>query len=186
MDEQRFDLFLTGHLAVGSDRERARQQLAKLFKRSEQEIDKLLRGRSSRIRKSLTAGDIERLQRGFDKLGILTDARPCPAGTPQQQAIAQSAGQAQQSLSLCPTGSPVLRPHERQPLASANIDTSGLSLSQLGSPLEPLQRPTPAPPNTDHLQIIDHGDGPLSGATAPPQLDLDALSAKLSLAPQRD
>ncbi|MGB1456333.1 MAG: hypothetical protein ACPG7I_04230 [Spongiibacter marinus] len=151
MEEQRFDLFLTGHLAVGSDRDRAVQQLAALFKRPPDQIDKLLRGRSSRIRKALNAAEVQRLQAGFDKIGILTEARPCPEGTPQQRAIAENIGDSQDTLSLCPTGSPVLRENERRQVNAVSIDTSALSLAQVGSHLQEPQKAAVKVPNTDHL-----------------------------------
>ena len=156
MEEQRFDLFLTGHLAVGSDRDRAVQQLAALFKRPPDQIDKLLRGRSSRIRKALNAAEVQRLQAGFDKIGILTEARPCPEGTPQQRAIAENIGDSQDTLSLCPTGSPVLRENERRQVDAISIDTSALSLAQGGSRLQEPRETAVKAPNTDHLHILDH------------------------------
>ena len=156
MDEQRFDLFLTGHLAVGSDRDRALKQLAALFKRSEEQVDKLLRGRSSRIRKGLSPTEIQRLQTGFDKIGILTESRPCPEGNAQQRAVTENIGNSQDALSLCPAGSPVLRENERKHITAASIDTSSLSLAQLGSRLQDAKEQHVIAPNTDHLQIVEH------------------------------
>ncbi len=182
MDKQLFDLFLTGHLAVGGDRDRAVRQLAALFKRSEEQVEKLLQGRSSRIRKAIGSAELERLQRGFDKLGILTESRPCPAGNQQQRAVAEYASAANEPLTLCPNGSPVLREQERQRLAPLNIDTSSLSLATPGSRLQDPQAVEAIVPDTGHLQLLAPGDQALSETPPLPTLDHDELCGNLSIA----
>ncbi|MBO6752104.1 MULTISPECIES: hypothetical protein [Spongiibacter] len=183
MADEHYDLFLTGQLAVGADRERAVQQLAALFKRPPEQMAKLLQGRTSRIRKNLDAEQLQRLQRGFDKLGILTESRPSSTTSPQQQAIEQHAEASEQALSLSPVGSPVLREQERRRIDPVNVDISGLRLDALGAPLQPPSKPAAHSPDTSHLQIAPQDDGtPLSQSRAVPKLDLDELCGHLSLA----
>ncbi len=182
MADPQFDLFLTGHLAVGSDRDRAVKQLSTLFKRPAEHVDKLLRGRSSRIRKAISSAELERLQRGFDKLGILTESRPSATGSEQRQAVAEHASAASEPLTLCPSGSPVLREQERQAFQRANIDTSALSLAATGSRLQEHQVRSVEAPATDHLSIVELDDLALGNKAPPPTLDLDELCGALSIA----
>lgn len=182
MADEHYDLFLTGHLAVGADRQRAVKQLAALFKRPAEQMDKLLQGRTSRIRKHLSAEQLQRLQQGFDKLGILTDARPSATTSPQQQAIAQHAGAAEDSLALSPVGSPVLREQERRKVEPVKIDTSSLQLDAPGVSLQAPARAAPPAPDTSHLHVAPlSDDSPLSPPKTQAQLDLDELCGHLSL-----
>lgn len=183
MADEHYDLFLTGQLAVGADRQRAVEQLAKLFKRPPEQLEKLLQGRSSRIRKNLNIDQLERLQRGFDKLGILTEARPTSTGLGQRGAIEQAAQTAQTSLSLSPVGSPVLREQEKQAVPPVDIDTSELRLDAIGTRLQHQSPAAPPPPDTSHLSVLPQDDGtPLSPASDTPKIDLDELCRHLSLA----
>ncbi len=183
MADEHYDLFLTGQLAVGADRERAVKQLAALFKRPPEQMAKLLQGRTSRIRKNLDVEQLQRLQRGFDKLGILTESRPSSITSPQKQAIEQHAEAGEQALSLSPVGSPVLREQERRRIDPVNVDISGLRLDALGAPLQSPSKPAAHSPDTSHLQIAPQDDGtPLSPSRAAPKLDLDELCGHLSLA----
>ena len=122
-------------------------------------MEKLLQGRTSRIRKQLSLEQLQRLQQGFDKLGILTEARPSATTTPQQQAIEQHAQTAEQALSLSPVGSPVLREQERRKIDPVKVDISGLHLDALGAPLQAPSQPPPQAPDTSHLQVITQDDG---------------------------
>ncbi|MBD2858178.1 hypothetical protein IB286_04090 [Spongiibacter sp. KMU-158] len=176
MNNESFDLFITGQLAAGYARETALQQLAKLFKRPVAEVEKLLNGRPTRIRKNLSPDELNKFQTAFDRIGVITEAIPCldevtaivasskpisapkePENTPQN-AIAEHAAQAPlAALSLEPIGSPVLRENERRGVTHREVDTSALSLAQAGSILETpktIDRPAPA---TDHLSLSAAG-----------------------------
>lgn len=184
MAEDRFDLFLTGQLAMGCDRGRAIAQLAKLFKRPPEQIKKLLVGKPTRVRKAISGEEISRLQLAFDKLGILTESQPAISASPQAAAIERHAAAAPpEALSLSPVGSPVLRENERKTVAPPVVNTSHLSVSS-GDPVStPARASAPPPPDVSHLQLLQPGTAPGGHSGGPVQIDLDELCGGISLAP---
>lgn len=187
MADDRFDLYLTGTLAMGCDRARAVAQLAKLFKRPPEQVEKLLAGKATRIRKHISGEEISRLQLAFDKLGILTDSQPSPTASPQSAAIDQHAAAAPpESLSLSPVGSPVLRENERHRVSTPNIDTSHLSVGS-NDQIKAQHRQTHSAPAPDvsHLQLLTpEEEAAQARERQTVQLDIDELCQGLSLAPK--
>ncbi|QQD16936.1 hypothetical protein I6N98_11135 [Spongiibacter nanhainus] len=185
MTDARYDLYLSGELALGCDREAALRQLSALFKRPPEQVQKLLAGKATRIRKALSEDELNRYQQGFDKLGILTEARLCEPEKTQDRtaaAIAEHAAAASsEPLALTPVGTPVLRQQERPAQAKANIDVPDLSLSSVGSQLSESRPTTAIAPDTSHLSVAEAG-ADLGGQHQSVERDLDAMTAKLSVA----
>lgn len=191
MDEQAYDLFLTGQIAPGHSREQALQQLAKLFKRQTNQAEQLLAGRPTRIRKNLTAAELEKFQAAFARLGILTEAMPCldDSGSVQTPPVtsATSPGTATNpgstsGLALDPVGTPVLHEAERRPFTECDIDTSTLSLAATGTTLSSPRLRQVTTPETDHLSLAAAGSDMQDHYRETREEDLDALTAGLSMA----
>lgn len=185
MTDARYDLYLSGELALGCDREAALRQLSSLFKRPPEQVQKLLAGKATRIRKALSEDDLNRYQQGFNKLGILTEARLSEPEKTQDRtaaAIAEHAAAAStEQLALTPVGTPVLRQQERPSQAKANIDVPDLSLSIMGSQLSEAKPTSAITPDTSHLSVAEVG-ADLGEHPPSVECDLDAMTASLSVA----
>ena len=180
MTAQRFDLFLTGDLAPGHQRDVALQQLATVFKRPVDQLEKLLAGKPNRIRKDLDASEIQRYQQVFAKIGIGTLAKPSVSDMQTEQLVPIATPK--QNLSLSPEGTPVLRDNERHVSAHAAPDTGHLSLAHRGETLGDQREKPPLPlPDTEYLSLGGIGDDLLPAKPPALEIDLDALTAKLSL-----
>jgi len=79
---------------------------------------------------------------------------------------------------LAPAGSEVLRPDERQQVAPAEVDTTGLELDAPTDRLAPASAPAPPPPDTSHLDMGEVGEAIPTLATDEPALapNTDAIS----------
>lgn len=185
MTDARYDLYLSGELALGCDREAALRQLSALFKRPPEQVQKLLAGKATRIRKGLSEDELNRYQQGFDKLGILTEARVCePEDTQDRTAAAiarHAAAASSEPLALAPVGTPVLRQQERPTPAKANVEVPALSLSGVGSQLSEPKSVSASAPDTSHLSVAEVG-ADLSEKHQPVTRDLDAMTASITVA----
>lgn len=181
MTEARYDLYLSGELALGCDRETAVRQLASLFKRPPEQVAQLLAGKPTRVRKGLTEEALNRYQQGFDKLGVLTEARLCQQEAGSASHIAHHAAASSEPLSLTPVGTPVLREHERPRPTAVEVDVSALSLSGVGSQLSESKPITAQAPDTSHLSVAEVG-ADLGADRDTAQPDVDALAPAFTVA----
>ncbi len=180
MTAQRFDLFLTGELAPGHPRGSALQQLAKLFKRPVDQVEKLVAGKPNRIRKDLDASEIQRYQQVFTKIGLISVAKP--SSIDDQTTNPTPVASAQTNLSLSPEGTPVLRDEERDVSTGAAPDTSHISLANSGETLSDQHEAPPLPlPDTEHISLGAAGDDLLPPKPPEIEIDIEALTADLSL-----
>lgn len=161
MTDTRFDLILTGNVAPGVSRDVAINKLAALFKRSSEQVDKLLSGKPSRIRKNLDHTELQRYQEAFSRIGVITDV--VPTATELQAAQNSTEATAKQSspsstLSLCPNGTPVLSDDERYYPPVSPPDTGSFSVAAAGETLTQNEAiPLPAP-DTDHISLAPAGE----------------------------
>lgn len=92
-----------------------------------------------------------------------TTAAPSPRANEQTQAAATPAQQdtpadTDAAFDLAAVGSDVLRENERAVSEPVEVDTSGLALDGHTDRLAPESAPSPAAPDTDHLELGDVGD----------------------------
>lgn len=173
MTDTRFDLILTGNVVPGVSRDVAINKLAALFKRPVEQVDKLLAGKSSRIRKDLDQTELQRYQQAFSRIGVITEVVPSAA---ERQADNPTAAVAKEStllstLSLCPNGTPVLSDHERHHPPIYVPDAEHFSIAATGEMLTQNEAiPLPAP-DTDHISLAP------TGATIMPPSESNATAA---------
>lgn len=161
MTDTRFDLILTGNVAPGVSRDVAINKLATLFKRPVEQVDKLLTGKPSRVRKDLDHTELKRYQDAFSRIGVITEVVPTVTephavqGSPEAAAKQSSPTS---TLSLCPNGTPVLSDDERYYPPIAAPDTGDLSVAAAGETLTQNEAiPLPAP-DTDHISLAPAGE----------------------------
>lgn len=182
MTAPRFDLYLTGELAPGQARDLALQQLATLFKRPVDQVEKLLSGKANRIRKDLDLSQVQRYQQVFVKMGVIAISKPSTAPVPTPATSPSEVAATGQSLNLSPSGTPVLRDDERQIVNASAPDTDHLSLAQSGENLGNQNDTPPLPtPNTEHISLGSAGDNLIESKPPEPEVDIEALTADLSL-----
>lgn len=56
---------------------------------------------------------------------------------------------------VAPVGADVLKPQERKKQEAVDVDTSSLSVDAAGVNLAPAKKPSPPPPNVDHIKLED-------------------------------
>ncbi|CAA0087492.1 Uncharacterised protein [Zhongshania aliphaticivorans] len=193
MTDTQFDLFMTGDIAADTVRDVAINKLAILFKRPVDQVEKLINGKPSRVRKGLNSVELQRYQQAFKKIGVVTKA--VPAGStfqysdqPQTDTATDRAATSSSTLSLCPSGTAVLNEDERQHPPIAAPETAHLSLASQGDNLSENPDIPIAAPDTDHIDLAPEGS-PILSPTEPkdtPALTLDHISLCSSGTPLLD
>ncbi|WP_269620080.1 hypothetical protein [Zhongshania sp. BJYM1] len=177
MTESRFDLILTGNLAPGVSRDAAISKLAALFKRSIEQVEPLLSGKASRVRKDLNETELQRYQQAFNAIGVVTKVLPA---APKLETSTSNIPSSTPHLSLCPNGTPVLSDDERQHPPVAAPETAHLSVVELGQNLSDNGGMPPLPaPDTEHLSLAATGTALLPetrSAVTPPVIQTSQLS----------
>jgi hypothetical protein len=85
------------------------------------------------------------------------EARPGEA-RPGQAEPAPAVDSGAETINLAPQGTAVLRPQERKPVPTREVDTTGIALDESGEQLSEPSPPPPAAPDTSHLSMGAAGD----------------------------
>jgi len=209
MSEPTFQIVFRGKILGGFDRNQVRQNLAQLFKSDPARIDAILDAPKTVLKTGASKEVAARYQEALRQAGIMVavigDApalspapaavstpqaaatppatAPAPSVTTTQAAIPIAAMRAG-GLSLALPGERILPPVVRK---TAQIDTSGLSLAQSGTPLVE-HRPIPEPQfDLSHMRVAtDNSPIDNSPKPAPLVVDLSKLSlAEVQIAPEK-
>jgi len=209
MSEPTFQIVFRGKILGGFDRDQVRQNLAQLFKSDPARIDAILDAPKTVLKTGASKEVAARYQEALRQAGIMVavigDApalspapaavstpqaaatppatAPAPSVTTTQAAIPIAAMRAG-GLSLALPGERILPPVVRK---TAQIDTSGLSLAQSGTPLVE-HRPIPEPQfDLSHMRVAtDNSPIDNSPKPAPLVVDLSKLSlAEVQIAPEK-
>ncbi|MFT5484724.1 MAG: hypothetical protein ACI9GW_003392, partial [Halieaceae bacterium] len=182
-----YDIYFSGELVEGFDRNTVARNLGQLFKADENTVAKLLGGQTQRLKRGLDKAGALKYKKALAAAGAQIAIRPtdaarqtpeastaanetattssattaplvdAPSGEPAAPQIATQTGL--NEMSLAPAGSDVLRENERKAVATAEVDTSAI---QLESPfLEPkpvARQEPPPPPDTSHLTTAEVGE----------------------------
>jgi hypothetical protein len=85
------------------------------------------------------------------------EAQPGEA-RPGQAEPAPAVDSGAEAIHLAPQGTAVLRPQERKPAPTREVDTTGIALDESGEQLASPSPPPPAAPDTSHLSMGAAGD----------------------------
>lgn len=215
MSEPTFQIVFRGKILGGFDRNQVRQNLAQLFKSDPARIDAILDAPKTVLKTGASKEVAARYQEALRQAGIMVAvigdapalspapaavstpqaaATPPAAKTPPAPAPAPSVTTTQAAipiaamraggLSLALPGERILPPVVRK---TAQIDTSGLSLAQSGTPLVE-HRPIPEPQfDLSHMRVAtDNSPIDNSPKPAPLVVDLSKLSlAEVQIAPEK-
>ena len=158
---RRYDIIITGKLLDGVTAGQAAQRLAKLFKTSREQAERLLDGKPHRIKQGLDEATARKFKTALTQVGLQTVARASESSE-AATAPAKAAGPTAGSIDLAPPGTPVLLESERMEIVPPAIDLSGLSLAELEA-WEGAGRPQPEPPPAPEFGL------------APPGADIETL-----------
>jgi hypothetical protein len=167
---QAFDIYFLGEMLPDADPDAVKRQVAKLFKVSEDAVDRLFSGKPLRVKQNVDADTASRYRAAFRDAGALLEIVPNGAPAPQRATPAPGTADAAvvgadtptaptpaaaDDMSLAEPGAII----DHAPAAPpAEIDTSALSaLPPNSGSLEDCKidkEPHPIP-DISHLQIVD-------------------------------
>lgn len=113
----------------------------------------------------------------YDTATDQADDAPPGEARPGQAEPAQAVDPGAEGINLAPQGTAVLRPEERKPAPTREVDTTGIVLDESGEQLSEPSPPPPAAPDTSHLSMGAAGDTipTLPSDAVPVEPNTDAL-----------
>lgn len=156
----RYDVFLTGALVEGADEQLVLSRLETLFRADRSTVERLLAGGERRVRRGCDKEEALRYRKALLAAGVEPEIRLSGDGAVAADApgaVDEGAPGAAAEFTVLPPGSDVLRPEERRPIQTAEVDTSALSLAPEDALPHTVAETPPAPPNTDHLELAPVG-----------------------------
>lgn len=160
MDNQRFDIYLTGKLAVGLTPTEAVDRLAQLFRSTPEAMRVLVSGKPQIVKRGVDHATATKYRDALHRAGLEVSIRPQPE--------VETEPEAPQGLSLAPYGTEMLSAQERKPEITATIDTSHLSLQP--QVFTPRFGPTDMPSAPEPLKTVTVDEGGLTLAPADGEL----------------
>lgn len=158
-----FDIFFNGKLAPGADASEARQNLARLFKTGEEEVERLFSGDAVRIKSGVDQETAIRYRTAFLKAGALVDIRPSGDAReePSPRTPAGPGTDTASDLSLMPPNTGSLEDCAPAVVPTPIRDISGLRLAPAGTDLDESAPPAPLAIDTTALSLAPAGTGTL-------------------------
>lgn len=161
----RFDIYFRGQLLPGQDPEKARTDLARLFRADTDQVARLFSGKSIRIKRGVDANTAGEYRARLRKIGALVDIKPSECGAvdpgpdnPPSQGVEVSEGP---RLKLMPARTGSLTDCAPPPPAPPSFAFEGLSLAQVGTDLDDRPAHPVAQFKTDHLSALPSNSGSL-------------------------
>ncbi len=157
MSYQTYDIIFSGQLLEGCDLEIARQQIAKIFRANEAQLDKLFSGNPVVIKSGADDETATKYRLAFRKAGAIVEIRlsapPADIHTPSPQAT--------EGLTLMPanTGSLIdcAKPVTPQPIP----DITYMSLADPGTIIDESAKPEPVEIDTSAISMTAPNTGSL-------------------------
>ena len=153
---QAFDIYFLGEMLPDTDPEVVKRKVAKLFKVSEDAVDRLFSGKPLRVKQNVDADAASRYRAAFRDAGALLEIVPNGSPPPQRRAPAPAESNV---VDITPTA-------DDTPAPSAGGD---MSLAEPGATLDH----TPAPPPADIDTSALSAQPPNSGSLEDCRVDKD-------------
>jgi hypothetical protein len=164
MTDCRHKLVFCGEVLEGQHPAVVRKRLATLASYEAEHLDLLFSGRPVVIEEqadSATAADLQTL---FKRAGARLHSTEMPKAV-------------QPTLQLLPSGSPVLDEHERRQWQPREVDTSGLSMAELGVRLSPASAGPAMAPRVPQFDVAPLGE-PLGNGPRYDELDQPTVTLR--------
>jgi hypothetical protein len=184
MPADRFDVIFRGQLMEGQDSEHARQEVGRLFKANDAQLQRLFSGKPVSIKQNVDMDTASRYRLAFRQAGALVEIRASrPADAPKPVRTTEKTN-ADFSLSPANTGS--LEAYAARVTPAPLPDISALSLAAAGSDHE--QAPNTSPPDIDidALSLVPGQDWSLEDCQPPPLPIVEPDISELDLAEPDD
>jgi hypothetical protein len=177
MPDERFDILFSGQLIPGQDPAAARDRIARLFKTSAAQVERLFCGRPVVVKKRVDLDTASRYRLAFRQLGALVDIRA--ASAPAQLKPQRPAQGAKPHMTLLPPNTGSLEEFAPRVTPAALPDISAMGLGNRDRPLDETPPPPPASVDTEDLSLVPGQDWTLEDCQPLPlaQLspDIDGL-----------
>jgi hypothetical protein len=156
MPEDRFDIYFSGALIEGQDPAAARERIARMFKASDAQLERLFSGTPVAVKRDVDLESASRYRLAFRQAGALVEIRP----RSQSQAPTPAAGVADERapMTLMPPNTGSLEEFAPSVQAAPLPDTSALHMSPPGTEIDETPRPPPAGIDTGELALVDGQD----------------------------
>lgn len=176
-----YDVCFAGEILEGQGLSAVRTNLASLFKADEATLNRLFSGKTQLIKRGCDRKTAQRYKSAMEQAGAKAIVRTNPESVktvppdlnrPDEK---PSAGGIGGDIELAPPQSDVLRPEERSPPVSVEIDTSGIEVMEPGVDLSDGGEEPPPAPDTSHLSM-----GELGADIPTPASTVELLSPDIS------
>ena len=149
---QAFDIYFLGEMLPDTNPAEVMRQVAKLFKVSEDAVDRLFSGKPLRVKQNVDADAASRYRAAFRDAGALLEIVPHGSPPPQRTAAAAT-----------PAAAPDTAADDAEPPAAATGDD--MSLAEPGAIIDHKPAPPPAEIDTSELSALPPNSGSLEDCT---------------------
>lgn len=179
MDQLLYDIFFGGQLVKGTDPEQAKQAFAQLFKSSPDKVEKFFTGTPLPLKRGVDKAAALKYKATLHKAGMIVvfrahqaeQADTVTASSPQAPGAGRTVNEplaAEESWSLAPVGSDVLKESEKQAVEAREVDTSAIKLASTFMEPEIEEKPYVPAPDISHISAAPVGEDLLVNKPEPP------------------
>jgi len=161
---QTYDIYFRGELMPGADSQQARKAVAKMFKLTDESLQRMFSGKRVKIKKAVDERTASRYRKAFREAGALIDIVP-HAASPAKTA---SAPDPETTLTALPPRTGSLEDCAPQVDAAPLPDTAWMSLDAPGTVLDETPAPEASAFDTSAINMAPAGQGSLEDCAAPP------------------
>ena len=154
MQSQSYDVFFSGQIMEGRESGDVRQQIGRLFKASEEQLQHMFSGKQIRIKSGVDQDTAIKYRVAFRNAGALVEIKPTGQKTPSSGTAPTPAatsdtvpGTAPETMTLLPPNSGTLEECAPKIVPQPIPDISSLTLAREGSVID--KAPDPSPPHID-------------------------------------
>lgn len=176
----RYRLVFSGEVLEGQHRAVVKKRLSALLKLEGERLDRLFSDTAVTLKKNTDKDDAARFVSAFRKCGAVLQVLPVDAQTQPEAAESDEAAQEAQSgvqsgMTVAPRGADLLSEDERRHVATPDIVTDHLALTD--APQNSDDEPPPADvPDTQHIEVAEVGaDLNPDAQPAVPSVNLDDI-----------
>ena len=168
MNDMRFDVYFSGQLVQGRDREQVMQSIGKLFNASGPALEQLFSGRPVRIKQAVDQDTAVAYRVRFRDAGALVEIRPVRQQNQDPQTDGRTAAESNSAMNLLPPRTGSLIDCAAKVVPADIPDISDMSLSDAGAILDNTPPPAPAVIDTGEMGLAPPRSGSLEDCQPPP------------------
>jgi hypothetical protein len=163
MPSQTYDIFFSGQLTEGANRNEARQKVASIFKANEDKLNKLFSGKQVMIKSGVDDETASKYREAFRKAGALVDIRLSAASSKNKEkpTTETTSHKSAEELTLLPPNTGSLIDCAKKITPQPIPDISSITLASPGSVIDESPDPEPVEIDTSKLSAAPAKSGTL-------------------------